>query len=107
MKNSKKYHLKKKIKIKPSVVAHTFKLSFLEEEAGRSLWVQGQPSLYGEFQVNQDYTVRPCLKQSKPSSSQEFKDYFLNVFREDAGLIKHKIGLFYSVIYQLLKYSSL
>jgi hypothetical protein len=43
------------------VVAHTFNLSSWEAEAGGYLWVQGQPDLL-EFQANQGYTGRLCLK---------------------------------------------
>ena len=36
-----------------------------EAEAGRSLWVWGQSGLLSEFQDNQGYTEKPCLKKKK------------------------------------------
>lgn len=35
------------------IVARAFNLSILKSEAGRSLGVRGQPSLYGKLQENQ------------------------------------------------------
>jgi hypothetical protein len=37
----------------PSIVLHTFNPSTEEAEAGRSLWVQGQPGLQKKFQESQ------------------------------------------------------
>ena len=45
------------------VVAHAFNPSTQEAEAGGSLWVQGQPDLWSEFQESQDYKEKPWLKQ--------------------------------------------
>jgi hypothetical protein len=50
------------------VVAHTFIPSTWEVEAGRALWVQGQPTLQSKFQASQVYTEKPCLK-TKPKRS--------------------------------------
>lgn len=36
-----------------------------EAKTGRALQVRGQPGLHGEFQVSQDYIVKPCLKKQK------------------------------------------
>ena len=47
------------------VVAHPFNPSTLEEKAGRSLCVQGQPGLQSEFKNSQKYTEKPCLKKQK------------------------------------------
>jgi hypothetical protein len=43
------------------MVAHTFSPRILEAEAGGSLSVQDQSSLYSKFQHNHDFIVRPCL----------------------------------------------
>ena len=43
------------------VVAHTFSASAQEAEAGRSLWVWGQPGLQSEFQDSQGDTEKPCF----------------------------------------------
>jgi hypothetical protein len=51
------------------VVTHTFNPSTQEAETSGSLWVQGQPDLQSEFQDNQDYTEKPCLKEKKKESS--------------------------------------
>jgi hypothetical protein len=32
-------------------------------------WVQGQPGLQSEFQDNQDYTEKPCLKKQKQNNT--------------------------------------
>lgn len=37
------------------VIVHTFSPSTPEAKAGRALWVQGQPSLYRQFLVEQGY----------------------------------------------------
>lgn len=36
---------------------HAFKFSTWEEEAGRNLWVQGQPDLHSEYQDSQGYII--------------------------------------------------
>jgi hypothetical protein len=43
--------IEEEIKIWPGKVPHTFNASIWEAEAGRSLQVQGQPTLYNKFQV--------------------------------------------------------
>ena len=48
-----------------AVVAHAFNPSTQEEEAGGSLRVRGQAGLQSEFQHNQGYTEKPCLKNKK------------------------------------------
>jgi hypothetical protein len=35
------------------------------EEAGRALWISGQPCLHSKFQASQGYIVRVCLNKSK------------------------------------------
>lgn len=40
--------------------------SIWETEAGRSLRTPGQPDLHSEFQENQVYLRRLCLKKPKP-----------------------------------------
>jgi hypothetical protein len=47
------------------VMVYTLNSSTGEVEAGRSLWVQGQPSLQSAFQDNQGYTVRPAPPKKK------------------------------------------
>ena len=47
------------------VVVHTFNPSPWEAEAGRALWVQGQPVKFCEFQDSQGYTEKPCLEKPK------------------------------------------
>jgi hypothetical protein len=48
------------------MVVHAFNTSTWEAEAGRSLWVRGQPSLESEFQDSQGYAEKSCLqKQNK------------------------------------------
>lgn len=47
------------------VVGHTFNLNTREVEAGGSLWVRGYPGLQREFQYNQGYIEKPCLKNPK------------------------------------------
>jgi len=49
-------------------MVNTFTLSMWKAEAGRSLWVQSQTGLHGEFTGSQGYTMRPCLRRgsSKP-----------------------------------------
>jgi hypothetical protein len=47
------------------MVAHTFKPSTKEVEAGRFLWVWGQPAVQSEFQDNQGYTRDPVSKKKK------------------------------------------
>ena len=42
-----------------AVVAHAFNPSTRKAEAGRSLWLQGQPGLNSGFQDSQCCTVRP------------------------------------------------
>jgi hypothetical protein len=31
-------------------------------------WVRGQPGLQSEFQDSRDYTEKPCLKKTKPTT---------------------------------------
>jgi hypothetical protein len=44
------------------MVVHTFNPSTWEAEAGE---FRGQPGLQSEFQDNQGYTEKPCLKKQK------------------------------------------
>jgi hypothetical protein len=46
------------------MVVHAIHSSAQEAEAGRSLWVWGQPGLQSEFQGSQVYVERPCLNQN-------------------------------------------
>ena len=74
-----KFHLpQKKLKEKqewkrPDVVAHTFNPSTLEAEAGGSLWVWDHPGLQIEFQDNQGYVERPCVKNTKKQTNKQAK----------------------------------
>ena len=67
---------------KPDTVVHAFKPSTWETEAGGSLWVQGQPGRHSEFQANQDYMVRSCLKykQNKPKPKQQNSHFKSGLF---------------------------
>ena len=47
------------MEISKAVMLHTFSPKTWEVEAGRSLWVQGQPALQTEFQASQGYTEKP------------------------------------------------
>ena len=47
------------------MVGHTFNFSTHDADAGRSLWVQGQPGLNSEFQDSQGYGERLCLKEKQ------------------------------------------
>jgi hypothetical protein len=42
-------------------MAHIFHSSTQKAEGTKSLWIQGQPYLYKDFQASQGYRVRPCL----------------------------------------------
>lgn len=44
-------------------MAHTFNHINWEAEAGRFLWVLGQPRLQSTFQASQGYIVKPGLKK--------------------------------------------
>jgi hypothetical protein len=48
---------------RPGVLVHTFNLSTLEAEAGRSQGGQGQPGLYNEFQASKNYSMTMTQKQ--------------------------------------------
>jgi hypothetical protein len=52
------------------MVMHAFNPSTQETEAGRSLWIQGQPGL--EFQGSQA-TKKPCLKQKQKHKQNKTK----------------------------------
>lgn len=45
-------------------MVHGFHPSTWETKAGKSLWLPDQLGLYNKFQVSQDYTERPCLRQT-------------------------------------------
>ena len=51
----------------PAVVAHAFNPNTWEAEAGRSLWVGGQPGLQSKFQNSQDYIEKHCLEEKSTS----------------------------------------
>jgi hypothetical protein len=51
------------------VVTYPFNPSTQEAEAGRSLWVWGQPGLQSEFQDSQGSTEKPFLKNKKAKQS--------------------------------------
>jgi hypothetical protein len=56
------------------VLTHALNPSAWEAEAGRSLWVQGQPGLQIKFQDNQYcYTEKPCLETNKQKKKQKKK----------------------------------
>jgi hypothetical protein len=44
------------------MLLHILIPSTSEAKAGGFLWLLGQPDLRGEFQENQGYIERPCLK---------------------------------------------
>ena len=48
-----------------AVMEHAFNPSTQEAEAGRSLWVPGQPGLQSELQDSQGYTEKPYLEKPK------------------------------------------
>jgi hypothetical protein len=48
----------------PGVVANAFN-SELRRKRQVDLWVWDQPGLQSEFQDNQGYTEKPCLKKKK------------------------------------------
>ena len=56
-------------------MAHSFNPSTKEAEAGRSLWVQGQPGLQSEFQDSQGYTEKPCLEKPNNQTKQNQNIY--------------------------------
>jgi hypothetical protein len=45
-----------------------------EAEAGRSLWVWGQPGLQRKFQDSQGYTEKPCLKRINEQMATQSND---------------------------------
>lgn len=47
------------------MVVLVFNPSTGDADAGRSLWVQGQPDLQNEFQDSKSYTKKPCLFKKK------------------------------------------
>jgi len=59
--------------VSQAVVAHTFNPRTQGAEAGRALWVQGQPGLQSKFQDSQGYTEKPCLKPKPKRSILECK----------------------------------
>jgi hypothetical protein len=59
------HKLLKMNKVDLSVVAHNFTPNTWEAEAGRSLWVWGQPGQQSKFKDNQGYIEKPCLKKKK------------------------------------------
>lgn len=57
------HYLNSLIKLFKLEVAHVFNLSTLKAEASRSL--SSRPAWYMEFQDNQGYTEKPCLRKTK------------------------------------------
>ena len=55
-------------------MVYTFNPSTWEAEAGKFLWVQGQPSLQSEFQYSQDYIKKPCLEKQKQNNNKKKKN---------------------------------
>lgn len=47
------------------MVTHTFNPKAQEAEAGRSIWVQGQPGLQIEFQDSQEQAVKETIESRK------------------------------------------
>jgi hypothetical protein len=45
------------------MVTHTFNPKAQEAEAGRSIWVQGQPGLQSDFGDGQGYTEKLSLRK--------------------------------------------
>ena len=57
-----------------TLVAHGFNPSTWEAEAGRSLWVPGQPDLQSKCQDRlQSYTEKPCLEKPKTKTKNKTK----------------------------------
>lgn len=48
--------------IQQGLLVHTFNPSTQQAEAATSLWVQRQFGLHDDFQDNQSYLMKPCLK---------------------------------------------
>lgn len=60
-------------KTQSDLVARAFNPSTKEAEASRSLSVQDQPRLHGEFQNSQAYSKRPCLKTERDKTKQKLQ----------------------------------
>ena len=54
-------------------MAYTFDPSTQEEEADRSLWIQGQTGLQSEFQDSQGCVVRPVSKKKKKKKKKKIE----------------------------------
>lgn len=50
---------------------HAFKSSTWEEEAGRNLWVQGQPDLPGEYQDSRAYIIETMPQKKKKKGKEK------------------------------------
>lgn len=59
-----------------------------ETKAGGSLWVQGIPGLYWEFQTSQGWTVKTCLKNKQANSN---KNRIIVVFIPFLDLNHHSV----------------
>lgn len=62
--------------VQPGVVIHIYNLNIQEAEAGGALDLEGQPGLHNEFQNNQSYSMKFCLKtkyQKKPKQIYDSK----------------------------------
>lgn len=65
------------------VVVHAFGSSTWEAEACRSLWVQGHPSLQGEFQNTQScHSEKPFLKQKPINKYVQKLNCFISLFKK-------------------------
>ena len=70
-------------------MAHTFSPSTWEEEADRSLWVQGQPDLQSSSSTASSTTERPCLEKQKNK-----KQICQSQGTSPQGQTKHREGFF-------------
>jgi hypothetical protein len=73
-------------------MAHTFNPSTQEAEAGRSLWVQGQPGLQSEFQDIQGYIVTHCLKKAEKKEKKSYVNASLSAHQRHFFLQQMRVN---------------
>ena len=85
-------------------MADAFNLSTQEAEAGRSLWVQGQPGLQIEFQDSQGYTENPYLNKTKQNKTKQNKTKQTpKILSVNPQMSLYKGLLFYSAYFYIVK----